>query len=242
MKIFVFMGTHLPEIRHCMGFLAKEEESLEPLQFHLPEGLSWAGGEKLEVQSYDPDSVLWVFDPDSPGAAFILLDPRQSPVHQLEYLAGNLKKCLIEPVKIITLVNCAATGVNSKLRSYLDACIYYSDIILLGNRMDIPKSFTRDYEKHYERNCYPCLFMLLKGPGIPSHPQEILTPGTRRISQLFDLEGSLEDSALPGVVIEASCDLDMEEEEADPFRPPTDQQVAAAHIPDATPWIVPAGS
>lgn len=236
MDVFLFMGTHLPEIQHCIRRLSKDLPSGEPIHVSIPHSFNWIEEtEGISIETYDSKSVLWVLDPDQKATRFIILDPLDDLLDQLEHLADNLRKCQIEPVKSVTLVDCAATESSPQLKAWYDACIYYSDIVVLGNRQDASKSFIRDYQKHYERLCYPCLFLLMKGNGIPDKPDEILTPGIRRITQLFDIEKPSEQA--PGMVIEASCDLELEEQEIDPFRNPADLD-SPANIPDPANWVV----
>ncbi|MEX0324178.1 MAG: hypothetical protein AB3N63_18615 [Puniceicoccaceae bacterium] len=238
MKVYLFMGSHLREIRACMDHLAAFEEA-SPLQIRVPEGLDWParGSESIEQIEYNPENSLMVLDPDGDQTVFILLDPGKSPIDQLEHLAEQLGNCLIEPVKIITCVDCSAAEKSPQLRTWLEACIYYSDIVLLGNRSDASKPFVRDYQKGFERLCYPCLFGFLKGEGRPDIGLEILAPDTRRISQLFDIGEELPEVA-PGTIIESSCDLDLEEQEKDPYRSPADEETPPPTIPNISKWIV----
>jgi hypothetical protein len=240
MRVFLVMGTHLPEIRQCVNHLSGAEETAGAIEFHVPAGLDWQpeAGQRAQLKPYDPEKAAWVFDPDGADTVFILLDPRLNPVDQLECLAEDLRKCLIEPVKILTCVDCEVVEREARAKSYYEACIYYSDVALLGNRAKVAKSFTRDYQKQFERSCFPCLFMFLKGPGNPDDAVEILTPGTRRITQLFDVREAHPEPELPGMVIEASCDLDLEEEEADPYRNPLDPASGTAPIPDVSDLVV----
>jgi hypothetical protein len=240
MNVYIVMGTHIPETGCCLEHLAGREEAEAPVALHVPQGLEWEAAPDAghTIRAYDPATELWVFDPDAPGTAFILADPRLSPVPQMEKLAGDLAKCLIEPVKILTCVDCAAVEAHHPLKLWYDACIYYSDIVLLGNRSTTSNRFVRDYQKQFERNCYPCLFLLLKGPGKPDDPLEILTPGTRRLSQLFDLPAPGAPPEAAGLLIDASCDLDFEEEEADPFRNPSAEQGPPQHVPDVAEFVV----
>ncbi len=241
MKTYILMGTHLAEIRHCIRALARVVPAPGKVQVHVPEGLEWSIGDTdaYTMVTYDPESVLWVLDPDSEDTCFIIIDPRAPLIGQIEHLAGDLAKCLVEPIKIVTCVDSDRTEKSTALRAWLDACIYYSDVVLLGNRQNASKPFLREYQKHYERLCYPCLFLFLKGEGQPNDPIEILTPGIRRISQLFDIETGDGEEPLPGMVIESSCDLYLEEEENDPFRSPDEEQ-GASHVPDPSGFIVPA--
>lgn len=238
MNVYIVMGTHLPEISRCIDHLVKSSKDLAPVEVHVPNELDWiAPNDQLSVKSYDPETVLWVMDPDSKGSCFIIIDPRADLLDQLENLADNLSKCLIEPVKILTFVDCEQVENSAKLKGWLDACIYYSDIVLLGNRTNTAKPFVREFQKQYERLCYPCLFMFLKGQGIPANSGEILTPGTRRITQMFDIPEESDTPEVPGMVIEASCDLELEETETDPFRAPKEDE-SAAHIPDPSEFII----
>ena len=237
MNLYLFMGTHLPEVRHCFDRLAREAILEEPLTVYLPNGLAWEDA-PYTIETYEPEAAAWVFNPDAEGSAFILVDPRHSPVPQLEKMASDLRKCLLEPVKICTCVDCQAAENEPRLQKFYDACLYYSDIVLLGHRGGASKRFLRDYQKAFERKCYPCVFLLLKGAGEPSDALEILTPGTRRLSQMFDLPEAGPPEAATGMVIEASCDLDLEEEESDPFRTPDEAEGSVTPVPDASPWIV----
>ncbi len=239
MLVYIYMGTHLPELRCCIEQVAHAAPRTDsPVEVIVPNGMEWAmDGTTLELVGYDPDTVLWVFDPDKEQSCHILVDPRCPLIPQLEKLAGNLRNCLIEPVKILTCVDCWQSEKSGKLRNWLDACIYYSDIVLLGNRSNASKPFIRDYQKGYERMCYPCLFMLLKGPGKPADVDEVLTPGTRRLSQMFELADAPGTTQPGGFVIESTCDLDLQEMESDPFRSPREDE-PVRHIPDPSEFIV----
>ena len=238
MKVYLFMGSHLREIQTCIQHLASQDEASSQI-VRFPAGLDWpvSGDDSIELVEYDPENSLLVLDPDQEATVFIVLDPRMEPIAQLEQLAGQLGNCLVEPVKIITCVDCGAAENSPQLRAWLEACIYYSDIVLLGNRSKASKPFVRDYQKGFERLCYPCLFGFLKGGGKPDIALEILAPDTRRISQLFDLGEDLP-AVAPGTIIESSCDLDLEEEESDPYRSPANQESPPPTIPDISKWIV----
>lgn len=239
MQVYLYMGTHLPELRRCIESVVETAPQLElPALVHVPDGLGWTRGEgHPAVIEYDPGNVLWVLDPDRHQTCHILVDPRVPLIPQLEGLADNLQKCLIEPVKILTCVDCERAESHGKLRNWLDACIYYSDIVLLGNRSGASKPFVRDFQKQYERLCYPCLFMYLKADGMPANTGEILFPGTRRLSQMFEIEGPVIDTGPSDFIIESSCDLDMPEQEVDPFRSSHDDQ-PPRHVPDVSGFVI----
>ena len=244
MNVYIVMGTHLPEMRQCLRFLARADEDVQPAGLLLPQDIPWP--EESEPwslqQRYDACKGAPAIPAADLSTLWIVVDPRHSPVPQLEALAAVLRQRDLPPARIITCVDCSGVEQHTALRGWFDASIYYSDIVLLGNRRDATNAFLRDYQRHYERLCYPCLFLLLKGPGNPEQPLEILVPDARRLSQLFDFGADATIPEVPGVTIEASCDLDLEEAEDDPFRPAEEIDRAPVHVPDATPWIVPVTS
>jgi len=239
MNVYLFMGTHLPELQACLGQLAAGEAGPETARVHVPEGLPWPAPDAgaYQLVRYTPAACEWAFAPGEGPAAFVVVDPREPPVPQLERLAGALKGAGLEPAKVLTCVDCKAAEDSPQLRAWLEACIYYSDAVLLGNRAAAAKGFVREFQKHHEKLCYPCLFLLLKGPGLVEDPLEVLFPDTRRLSQLFDLPEA-ESVPAADVHIDASCDLDMEEPETDPYRHGLPGAEPPHAVPDAAPWIV----
>ena len=244
MNLYLVMGTHLPELRQCLRFLVRSDEDAQPAGLLLPEGLPWPEeSEPWSLQQSYPASGSAPQIPDTElSTLWLVLDPRLSPVHQLEQLAAALKVLDLPPARIITCVDCSGVEHQPALRVWYEACIYYSDIVLLGNRKDASNSFVRDYQRHFEKLCYPCLFLLLKGPGNPEQPMEILVPDARRLTQLFDFGDDTVVPEVPGLIIEASCDLDLEEAEEDPYRPEDGMDRAPLHVPDVSLWIVPVTS
>ena len=234
MPFYILMGTHLTEVRHCIQHLIGSIPENKPFNLHIPKALNWpTETADLTIHPYETSPTTSALE-NGPHIHFILIDPRLSPVPQLEALAETLKTISADPDRILTCVDCAQVEATPSLKGYYEACIYYSDVVLLGNRADASKSFVRDYQKHYEKHCYPCLFLLLKGPGIPEKPLEILTPGTRRLSQLFDLA---EEAIASNSEIDASCDLDLDEPEQDPYRQSQDEDASPQNVPDATPFV-----
>ncbi|MFO7724480.1 MAG: hypothetical protein R6V45_02940 [Oceanipulchritudo sp.] len=240
MNLYLIMGTHLPEIGTCIHSLLEADESGAENRVLWPEGLepvppSLAG---IRVESLRTGFFSDSLPVAQTGNVFLLLDPRQPLLDQMEDLARCLHDAACEPAKVITCVDAATAESSPKLRSWLDACIFFSDLVLIGNRTEASKRFLRDFEKRYRQKCYPCVFMFLKGPGRPASPSTVLAPDARRISQLFDRPEDLQE-APPDLIIEASCDLDADEDPAPlyPAEAPGDEN-ALDSIPDVSDCIV----
>lgn len=215
MNLYLIMGTHLPEIGTCIASLAEAADPESANKVLWPEGLGPVPGslDGITVESLQTESFPASLPVKDPGNVFLLLDPRLPLLDQIEALARFLREAALEPAKVITCVDTAMAEAAPRLQSWLDACIFFSDIVLLGNRTTASKPFLRDFEKRYRRKCYPCVFMFLKGPGRPVNPRTVIAPDARRISQVFDLPEGPQDPP-PGLIIEASCDLDADEDPA----------------------------
>jgi hypothetical protein len=219
MPLYVLIGTHLPEVRECI--LSLHREASDPHATVLwPQGLDFPEApEGLQITLYPncqelPESLL-----NDNKTLFLFIDPRQSLLEEIHTLADLLNEIEIEPTRILTLVDTYQAADSTTLRTWLDAAIHYSDVVLLGNRAQTAKSFVRDYELGYRKRCFPCLFQLLKGKGRPANTTTLLEPDVRRVSQLFDLpDPAPQDSE--GLIIEASCDLDADEPAPDPYLSP----------------------
>lgn len=234
MPLYVLIGTHLPEVRESIRSLHREAS--DPHATVLwPHGLDFPDAPQgLQLASYTgckelPESLL-----SDNETLFLFIDPRQSLLEEVHSLAERLHEIEIEPTRILTLVDTHQAADSTTLRTWLDAAIHYSDVVLLGNRAQTAKSFVRDYELGYRKRCFPCLFQLLKGKGRPANTTTLLEPDVRRVSQLFDLPDPAPQDT-EGLIIEASCDLDADEPSPDPYLSPEGDLLP---LPEILPHIV----
>lgn len=121
-------------------------------------------------------------------AVFIVSDGRTDPVDQLELLQAWLRNNpQHELARIFTLVHCTLLHNNPKLSTWYRACIHFSDVVLLGKREGVDNRWITIFEEPYKKECYPCLFELIKKGGI-SNPALVLDPSPRRLSLTFDTD------------------------------------------------------
>lgn len=125
-------------------------------------------------------------DKNDADALFIITSGRANPVDEVEtfqaWLRGNPQHQL---ARIITLVNCTLLHDNPKLSAWYEACIHFSDVVLLGRREGVDNRWVGQFQEPYKKQCYPCLFELIKKGGI-SNPALVLDPLPRRLSLAFD--------------------------------------------------------
>ena len=97
------------------------------------------------------------------------------------WIDGN--RCQI--ARIITVVHCAFLHQNSSARPWFDACIHFSDVVLLNCRQAVPNKWVKDFESNYKKQYVPARFLLVK-KGRVANPFEVLEPEARRVSLYFD--------------------------------------------------------
>lgn len=141
------------------------------------------------------------------AAVFLVADPFVSIVDQTEVLKPWLVDRGAELGRVITVVDCSLAEKVPALEGWFDACIHFSDVVLLTRREGVANKWLSDFLGKYRDQFYPCHFLQLKKRGI-ENPALILDPSPRRVSQYFD-----ETVELPDVEIETDDEDDEEEDE-----------------------------
>lgn len=207
-----------------------------PLDAHLGTVLRW---------SWTTEHVVDVAVPEEAEVLFFVTDGNRNPVDQIEALLAWMAGNDCEVARVLTVVHCKLLEKNPELLAWYDACIHFSDVVLLNRREDVPNKWVSDFIARYEDQFYPCLFELVKS-GRVKNPALILQPVATRISQVFD-EDLLGGYDLHGAVIEdengdedeaASGDEDDDETpQPDPYiaRKPGGRRVR--EIPEIEPYL-----
>lgn len=120
---------------------------------------------------------------------FIVADGRRNPVDQIESFRDWLRGHPVDLARIITVVNCSlAHAHDPAIRPWFDACIHFSDVVLLAGREGVPNKWMSDFQARYRDAFMPALFESVK-QGRVKNPVMVLEPEARRLSQVFE-EGS----------------------------------------------------
>ncbi len=121
-----------------------------------------------------------------PGAElFFLAHGRESPVDAVEGIREWMAGKPVALARILTLVHCGRLHAHEKLRAWYDACIHFSDAVLLGSRQDVPGRWVEDFVQSHRKANFPCLFRYVKKDRI-DRVAEVLLPEARRISLAFE--------------------------------------------------------
>lgn len=123
---------------------------------------------------------------------FIVADGRRDPVDQIEAFRDWLRGRPADLARIITVVHCGlAHAHDPAIRPWFDACIHFSDVVLLAGREGVPNKWMSDFQARYRDAFMPALFEFVK-QGRVKNPVMVLDPEARRLSQAFDPESDLE--------------------------------------------------
>jgi len=116
---------------------------------------------------------------------FLLNGGALNPVDFVEQAHDLLQSTDVELAKVFTVVHCQKLQEHPKLSAWYEACIHFSDVVLLNRREDVEDKVVNDLVDHYKRAHYPCLFVFVK-KGQVSNPALVLEPDARRMSIYFD--------------------------------------------------------
>lgn len=159
---------------------------------------------------WDQDSRALIADaPHSEVShVFIVLDGTVDPVDQLEALKPWLADQAWVVARIFTVVNCQLAEKHPGLKPWFDACVHFSDVVLLNRREGVANKWMSVFRASYEDQHIPCLVEFVKA-GKVKNPAMLLDPVARRLSQYFD-PSEWDDLDLDGIEIGESEDEDGE--------------------------------
>jgi len=146
---------------------------------------------------------VWPDWPEGVSQVFLVADGRANPVDQVEALKPWLERQGAELARILCVVNCQLAASTPALLPWFDACVHFSDVVLLNRREGVENRWISDFQKRYGERFYPCLFEFVK-KGQVANPLVVLEPQARRISQYFDeseepiVEGLIIETDMPG--------------------------------------------
>ncbi|MFT3782938.1 MAG: hypothetical protein QM790_13100 [Nibricoccus sp.] len=161
----------------------------------------------MDGQIGTPDNVL-----RGVTHAFFVADGRRNPVDQIEAFKAWLVSNNAELARVICIVNCQLAEKHRDLVAWYEACIHFSDVVLLNRREGVANKWMSDFQNRFKDQFFPCLFEFVKESRV-KNPALILDPDARRVSQFF------ETSDLPFVDAETEIEMgtgdDDEPEEID---------------------------
>lgn len=116
---------------------------------------------------------------------FFVTDGSLNPVDQMEALTRWIAPLETEFARVVTVVDCTLASQHRELLPWFDACIHFSDVVLLSRREGVENKWMSDFQNRYRDKFIPALFELVK-QGKVKNPPLILEPQARRMTHIFD--------------------------------------------------------
>jgi hypothetical protein len=192
------------------------------------------------------DAISASLVPDSRQVIFVT-DGRLNPVEQIEAFTRWMAEQGGELARVLCVVDCQFAANNPPLFAWFEACIHFSDVVLLNRREGVDNKWLSDFVGHFKKQFFPCLFEHVKD-GRVRNPALVLEPEARRVSHVFDAEQDWIFTNADGEVIdeqEESEEGDGEEEveatpQVDPYFARDAAGRRAKRLPDISKFLPPA--
>lgn len=179
--------------------------------------------------TWGSDGGLVLELPDDFTHIFLIADGRSNPVDQVEAFSEWLPDQDLELGRILTVVNAQLGHEHKELMRWYEACIHFSDIVLINRRENVPQKWLNGFIDYFKKeHHYPCHLEQVKASKV-KNPALVLLPEPRRISLIFD--------ELPLVEGEED-EEDMEDEETgDPYLQRLPSGRRTKQIPDINKYL-----
>lgn len=162
-----------------VAVLLAEGEPTDPADAKLPEPTRWSWSDEAQTISGEI--------PAGTSHVFFFADGRRNPVDQLEVFKPWVEAQGAEIARVLCVVNCQLAEKNPSLLAWYEACVHFSDVVLLNRREGVGNKWISDFQGHFKDRFVPSLFEFVKG-GRVRNPALILQPEARRMSHALDEE------------------------------------------------------
>ena len=143
-------------------------------------------------------------------SVFFVAPSSVDPSDVIEALKGWLTKNNCQLTRIFTMVHCALINENPAVKLWYEACMHFSDIVLLNRRTGLNPKWLGDFTKKYAKQFNPTRFILVKKDKV-DNPADVLDGRSYRNSLYFDtlipieeddFEDSLPTDVMPDIYLE----------------------------------------
>jgi hypothetical protein len=152
-------------------------EAADPADAKLPAVSHWEWRDDIIVGTLPAEATH----------VFFVTDGASNPVEQIEVFKAWLEAQGGELARVICVVHTQLAEKNPPLLAWFEACVHFSDIVLLNKREGVENKWMSGFLEHFKKLYYPCLFEPVKG-GRVKNPALILDPQARRMTHVFDEE------------------------------------------------------
>ena len=171
------------------------------------------------LYQYSPQHEIHLQLPeDPPETLFILFNGTRNPVDQVETFSHWQQQQGFTLARVLTVVHCGFLQKHPDARAWFDACIHFSDVVLLNRRETADHSWVEQFRQQFQKKKLPCIVEYVKKDTV-DNPAYILEPEARRLSLALE-EWDSQPIEFDGVPIEDEDGTPLsEEDEEDPIPP-----------------------
>ena len=154
------------------------EEAAAPIDAKLPAISRWTWTLAKTIEAALPPEATHVF---------FVTDGRRDPVDQVEAFKNWIELQPAELGRVFCVINCQLAEKHSALRAWYEACVHFSDVVLLNRREGVGNKWLSDFRAFFADQYVPSVFEFVKA-GRVKNPALILEPQARRMTHIFDDE------------------------------------------------------
>jgi hypothetical protein len=125
--------------------------------------------------------------PEGASRVFFVTEGRRNPVDQVEAFKAWLDAQGGEIGRVICVVNSRLVAAHPALLAWYEACVHFSDVVLVNRREGVENKAISDFLGHFKKLYMPCHFELLKQNQV-KNPALVLEPQARRMTHVFEDE------------------------------------------------------
>jgi hypothetical protein len=130
------------------------------------------------------DEIIVGQIPEGATRVFFISDGHANPVEQIEVFKGWVETQGGELARVLTVVNCQLAEKNPPLLAWYEACVHFSDVILLTRREGVANKWLSTFLAHFEKTILPVsLRARERGEGEKprARPRSARTPDVARL-------------------------------------------------------------
>jgi hypothetical protein len=215
-----------------VAVLGSEDERPAEADAKLPAVARWAWRDDMIVGTL----------PAGATRVFFVTDGRVNPVEQIEVFKAWVEAQGGDLARVITVVNCQLAEKNPPLLAWYEACVHFSDVVLLNRREGVENKWLSHFIAHFKDKFYPCLFEMVKA-GRVKNPALVLDPQARRMTHVFEEEQAWIFTDAEGEEIDEQEESDDENEveakqEEDPYFERLNGGRRVKQLPDIKKFLV----
>lgn len=150
--------------------------------------------ESTETAAETPRAERWTFkdgearipQPGEEAATILMTNGTYSAVDQMEAILQRVHNSTWQVQRVVTVVDCLRAYQHPEVSEWYDACIHFSDAVILNHRWEVPGQWLSKFLEKYESAFFPCVFFNFLKEGKLHNPAAVIEGDPLRMTHIFD--------------------------------------------------------